>query len=504
MNVGIDLGSSTTIASSLDDYGIVKSIPDVHFRESLFTPSCVYIEDNKALVGRLAEIFTENNPQKKDIRFFKRMFGKQAAVFTDDRGNSWLPETVGALVLKKVKHDAETVGMGKIASAVVSVPAHFNDVQRRAIIDAGRLAGLPVSGIIEEPVAAALSYYHKNESAEEVLMVYDFGGGTFDVSVIAKSGSSVHVISKDGINNIGGYEFDQVIFEDILKLMQRNWNINPDFIGETWKQSIRNHAEKIKIRAGADRAQQQHSFWIQHEEELFEYIFRPEWFRSQVDVYLQKTEALIHRNLKSMNLASETLDRVLLIGGSSQFPFVSEFLARLFPQLKNKICTHNPVYSVSHGASIYAASTGTSGSVKTPLELRGVATYTIAIEDNSSKFDKLIFRNTPLPAQVRRNFPMSHCANGLRVRLVQFWDEKDEIFEVGNIIINPQSLAGESQGVELVFEFRPNGTTGIKAFGAGSRRELPIAIKKDKPKIEFDFDAQKKLVDSVVVNSIPF
>ena len=216
MVLGIDLGTSNTVASTLSRDHVPLLIPDLNNKQSESTPSAILFDGKKALAGQLAQHLFELYPSKKIHRFFKRHFGTYNPVFVDEYSNPWFSETLAAILLKKVQHDASSFMPEPFSKMVLTVPAHYNDTQRKSVIEASKLADMELTAIIDEPIAAALYYSHQVEQIEdEIIMVYDFGGGTFDLTIITKSNNKIFVIAKDGISNIGGKEFDTIVADQI-------------------------------------------------------------------------------------------------------------------------------------------------------------------------------------------------------------------------------------------------------------------------------------------------
>ena len=247
MVLGIDLGTSNTVASTLSRDNSAALIPDAFNKQMHITPSVVLIEDRKAFAGMFAENLFETFPNRQMISFFKRNFGTQTPVFFDDFKNAWFSETVASLILRKIKYDAEIYLPDGFDQCVITVPAHYNDVQRKSVIDAAKLADIELSAIIEEPVAAALFYSSEGKKIDdEIILVYDFGGGTFDLTLITKTGNQLNVIAKDGVNKLGGKEFDEIVKNTIYENYQNTFKTTfpADKLTVNRMQKI---AEQIKI-----------------------------------------------------------------------------------------------------------------------------------------------------------------------------------------------------------------------------------------------------------------
>ena len=180
------------------------------------------------------------------IRFFKRQFGSREPIFFDERGQAWLPEAIAALLLRKLVFDAESASPERVERAVITVPAHFNDPQRKAVLNAAALAKLPVLGLVEEPVAAALHYGVQIAIIDEIVLVYDFGGGTFDATALSMDASGVYVLAKTGLTELGGKEIDEKIGEMVLAQFARAL-ARPSATGARTLLELRRVSEELKI-----------------------------------------------------------------------------------------------------------------------------------------------------------------------------------------------------------------------------------------------------------------
>ncbi len=247
MRVGIDLGTTYSLVAEMDVEGRPRLIPDCSDPDLVHTPSAVHITaEGNAFVGTLAETLLENDPAIQVIRFFKRQFGSREPVFFDERGQAWLPEAIAALLLRKLVFDAESASPERVERAVITVPAHFNDPQRKAVLNAAALAKLPVLGLVEEPVAAALHYGVQKSVMDRIVLVYDFGGGTFDATALSMDASGVYVLAKTGLTELGGKEIDEKIGEMVLAQFAHALG-RPPATGARTLVELRRVSEELKI-----------------------------------------------------------------------------------------------------------------------------------------------------------------------------------------------------------------------------------------------------------------
>jgi molecular chaperone DnaK len=231
---------------------------DAQEKDIFHTSSSVCLTPDGALVGHMAETLQAARPELPLLRFFKRHFGEDKSLCFDAKGQEWFPEGIAALVLKKLKMDARHAIPGReVESAVITVPTHFDDCQRKAVLAAAALAGLPTPSLVEEPVAAALHYGVKSRSHEQLLVVYDLGGGTSDVTILTIGSQEVRVLAKDGLTALGGKEFDEALITIILAQFEQTLGapLSPDALDARGLLQLRRQAEELKIRLcpGCDR-----------------------------------------------------------------------------------------------------------------------------------------------------------------------------------------------------------------------------------------------------------
>lgn len=506
MVLGIDLGTSNTVSSSLSRDGSPVLIPDAHHKDQQTTPSIALIEGNKAYAGGFAESLYESLPDKQIISFFKRSFGTQDPVYFDDDKNPWFSETVASLILKKVKNDAELYLPDGFKQAVITVPAHYNDVQRKSVIEAARLADLELSAIIEEPVAAALFYgsYNKNID-EEIILIYDFGGGTFDLTLITKTGNQLNVIAKDGVNKLGGKEFDKLVHNAIEAGYEKAFH-RPFPTDKLTANRIRKIAENIKIELNDLENPRDLSKWIMVGRDAFEATFYYNNYAQQANELITKTETAINRCLRSLGMQLSDINKIVLIGGTSSSKLVYNYWKQKVTP-KQELIYHQPLSSVAKGAALYAASfsdhSSNGGAEVTPIDLKSVSTYNIGLAvstDENRPIDLLIHRNTPLPVSSKKVYKINpKTTDFISFDLCQFWDPKEDVHQLGTIKAGPFSAFSEFY-LEVAVENRLNGTIGIKLKNADNGRDIKFEFIRKESNHKYDFHQQKSLVDGIYLN----
>lgn len=507
MYIGIDLGTCNTLCATLNLDGAPVIVPDGVFREYQHTPSIVILEGRQALAGAMAEMSEESQPGPPAIRYMKRSFGLGRPLYLDAEGREWFAETLAALLLRKVRFDAELQGMQTLKGAVITVPAHYNDAQRRSVLEAAKLADLPLLGILDEPVAAALHYGHQVNLQDHLVLIYDLGGGTFDLTLLTRSGNTLHVLAKDGISNLGGKEFDELLMDDILQQYRQVFGVLPD-LSVPVLQRLSRLAEQLKITGAAPGAPEWRYQWVSlGGARMFEYAFGRTAFQQKLEPKMSQTDQVLRRCLEGLGVSPAMLHKVVLVGGGSKMPYVRQHLEARIPELKGKVEQYEPMQAIAKGAALHAANlgNGTGG-----LELKSVSTYHIALDNRQSNhsdsrqsaaYDKLILKNSPLPVAARRDIQfVSNGHDRLRLQLVQFWEENGEVFDLGALSAGPFEASATPINLELTLENRLNGTIGVKLRRNGV--DVPVAFRRENSGKPYRFAEQKALVDGVVVNNV--
>jgi len=502
--LGIDLGTSNTVACTLSRDNSPALVPDAFDKNRSSTPSVALIEGNKAYAGVFAENLFETLPDRRMISFFKRNFGTQDPVYFDDLKNTWFSEAVASLILKKVKYDAELYLPDGFKQTVITVPAHYNDIQRKSVIDAARLADLNLTAIIEEPVAAALYYGNSGKNIdEEIILIYDFGGGTFDLTLITKMGNSLNVIAKDGVNKLGGKEFDDLVKNAIVGNYEKAFRI-PFPQDQLTTNRIQKVAEQIKIELNNKEDAGDIRRWIMVGKEVFETSFSYRDYSLQAEALIAQTEKATLRCLRSLGMNLSDVNKMVLIGGTSSSKLVYNYwLKKMSPG--QELIYHQPLSSVAKGAALYAASLNYEGfSGINPVELKGVSTYNIGLiltNGKSEKLDLLIHRNTPLPVVAKNIYKVDTAENEyVDIELCQYWDQHDGLQKLGKLKIGPFMPSGEVY-IEIQVENRLNGTIGVKVRNADNGKDVRFEFIKKKSEHIYDYQKQKTLVDGIYLNN---
>lgn len=505
MQIGIDLGSSNSLASILTTDGTPVLVPDVHNNNINFTHSKILIEDNNAYVGDFANKVYERYPNKQLITNFKRSFGTNQ-VITKLNDEPLFSESMAAILLKKIKYDIEVQSAQSVRSCVITSPAHFNDSQRKSIIESARLAGLEVSAILDEPIAAALFYTSQsNNINDELIMIYDLGGGTFDLTIMTYAQNKLHIIAKDGITKLGGKEFDNIVLLKIQDIYMSNFGeyIPNNHINNNRLSEI---SERIKVRLSCESIPVvQESFYINNK--FLTLYFSTDEFRVSAEGLISETEKSVNRTLKSLGMNLSDISKFVLIGGASNSKIVYDFWNKKIDGKKQKIIYHQPLASIAKGAALYAASLTPANGFEfvSSFSLNNVSGYNVALKDPASgKLEKVIDKNLPLPIKVVKTIKVDQSlSQGIEMVLCQYIGADSDIDELGKIQIKHLKHKPSFYFIEIIIENKIDGTLGVNVKDPDNKQNIPFTFEKNKSGEKNSFELQKSLVDSLNINAIP-
>lgn len=468
--IGIDLGTTNSCVSVMEGKE-AKVIPNLDGNRT--TPSVIAFKDNEIQVGDVAKRQLITNPNT--VYSIKRKMGSSEKISVNNK--QYTPQELSAMILRNLKESAEAYLGGKVTEAVITVPAYFNDAQRQATKDAGKIAGLEVKRIINEPTAAALAYgIDKKGSKDETVLVYDLGGGTFDVSILELSDGTFEVISTAGDNRLGGDDFDKKVVDWLVSEFKKETSVDLSKDKMAF-QRLRDAAEKAKKELSSiTKAQISLPFISMNSNgpvHLEKELTRAKFNELTHDL-VQKTVEPVRRALRDAKMTASDIDEVLLVGGSTRTPAVQEAVKKILGKEPNR--SINPDEVVAMGAAIQGGVL--QGDVKDVL-LLDVTPLSLGIETLGSVFTKLIERNTTIPTSKSQIFSTAqdnqptvdiHVLQGERPMAK---DNKTlGHFQLSDI---PPARRGVPQ-IEVKFDIDANGIVNVSAKNVATGKANSITI----------------------------
>ena len=468
--IGIDLGTTNSCVAVLEGgEPVVITNPE----GGRTTPSVVAFKGDDELVGDTAKRQAVTNVENT-VASIKRKMGTKEKVSAN--GKKYTPEEISAKVLMKLKSDAEAYLGEKVTEAVITVPAYFNDAERQATKNAGKIAGLDVKRIINEPTAAALAYGIDKQDDTHTILVYDLGGGTFDVSILDLGDGVFEVKSTSGNNKLGGDDFDQRVMDYIVKDIKKEHGVDLSD-DKMAMQRIKDAAEKAKKDlSGMTTAQISLPFLAQGKDGVINYesdLTRAKFEELNMDLF-ESTLEPVRKALKDAKLKAKDIDKVLLVGGSTRIPYIQELVKKELGQEPSKGV--NPDECVALGAAIQG---GVLTGEVNDLILLDVTPLSLGIETLGNVMTVLIPRNTTIPASKSQVFSTAadnqpavdiHILQGERPMV--FDNKTLGRFQLGNI---PPAPRGVPQ-IEVKFDIDANGIVNVSAKDLGTGKEQSITI----------------------------
>lgn len=468
MIVGIDLGTTNSLIA-VWDVGSVTIIPNALGK--YLTPSIISVDDDKIIIGEPALQRMVTYPHVT-VANFKRLMGSNK--ITQLGSFSFRPEELSALILKRLKEDAESYLGCVISEAVISVPAYFSDVQRKATKIAGKLAGLHVERLINEPTAAGISYGLQEQMNETNYLIFDLGGGTFDVSILTMFCGIVEVRASSGDNFLGGIDFTTILEDMFIDHLKTKEHFKDKDITLALEQKIHEQAEIVKHKLSLESDVVMQVYW---NETLYVLDISIQAFENRVEPLLQRLMTAVKRVLNDAQLSASQINKVILVGGATRMAVVKKLVARMFGKLPS--CHIDPDCVVVQGTAIQAGLKSHAQSLE-ELVVTDVSPYSLGIavyKSGVSSFDPLIERNTVIP--ISRSFTYYPCTeeqDGIDIQIYQgesFYIEKN-IF-LGNLEFK-LTKGLKNKAFDIRFSYDINGLLEVEATILETKEKHKVVI----------------------------
>ena len=473
--LGIDLGTSNSAASILQAGRpvIIPSAEGTTLYGKAFPSIVAFTKEGQVLVGEPARRQAVSNPEGTILKA-KRKMG--ADFKYNIHGKEYTPQQISAFILQKIKKDAEEFLGEKIEKAVITVPAYFDDNQRQATKDAGQIAGLEVVRLVNEPTAASLAYGLDKSTKEQKIFVFDFGGGTLDVTIMEFGDGVFEVKSTSGDTQLGGTDMDEVLMNYIIKEFKKDTGIdlNED---ETALQRIREASEKAKIELSTTLETEINLPFITSTNKGPKHLamkISRSLLERLIDPIIEKCRHPVEQALKDAKLSKNDIDKTILVGGPTRMPIVQKFVEDLI----GKKAEHgvDPMECVAQGAAIQAGVL--AGEVKDIL-LLDVTPLSLGIETLGGVFTKLIDRNTTIPTKKSKIFSTAEDnQSAVTIRVFQgerTMAENNKLLGQFDLMGIPPAPRGIPQ-IEVTFDIDANGIVNVNAKDLGTKKEQSIKI----------------------------
>lgn len=490
MIIGIDLGTTNSAAAFINNQGVVEMVVNRDGKRT--TPSVVMFEDDVTVVGEQAK---DNSivDEYHVCSLVKRHMGKKSFSFDVTMDKKYTAEEISAIILKYIKEDAEAMSGEPVEGAVITIPAYFGDAERNATRDAGEIAGLNVLGIINEPTAAAIAYCQGKADEGGNMMVFDLGGGTFDITIIQLSDDldQTKIIATNGNKNLGGFDIDNTIINRVNDKFQEAYGIDLDDDIEV-SQELRIKAEKLK-ESLSFRPRASMTITAQGKTEKFD--FTREEFEEMIKPIVDSTKACMEVALSEAGITWNDINKILLVGGSTRIPAFSDMIRKTTGiEPSHEL---NPDEAVAIGAAYYADNLysqkyGNSPKSNKPIEVLDVNSHSLGVivynENDERRASFIIPKNSPIPAAETEIYSTHHDGQtDLLIEVVE-GDDEDPDYDhiIGKSLIKLPSPKPKMYPFEIEMSYDVNGIIHLTV------KDIKVGIDLG----EFDIDRNDNLSEN--------
>lgn len=474
MEIGIDLGTTNSCVAYINSDGKPEVIPNSEGGRT--TPSVIFFEDEGVIVGQAAKEEALINPEDT-VSYIKRHMGEPSFKFSNKDNELFTPEELSAIILKKMKKSAEDFLGEEVTEAVITVPAYFNDAQRKATQDAGNIAGLKVLKIINEPTAAALAYGISQDSQNQNIMIYDLGGGTFDVVIMELKDGDFRVIATNGNRELGGFDFDNALLGYVLNYVEEKHGV--DLSEDIY--AIEDLREKVEEAKKSLSSKSKTNIIINNDGIRDKIEITVDLFNSLIMDDVKKTLNMIMFTLEDADIDKSDIDKTIFVGGSSRMKLVREMVEDFMG--KKPSFELNPDEVVAMGAAIQAHLL--KGSDTSDQNIRGVNIIDVnshslglVVQDND-KIDYnniMIPKNSPLPASFTKVFYTSiENQQAVTVKICEGEDaDLDYVTIISDTVQDLPPAEKRDMGSELrvTFNYDINGLISIDIYDAATETSM--------------------------------
>ncbi|WP_125153484.1 Hsp70 family protein [Clostridium rectalis] len=470
MIIGIDLGTTNSAAAYIDKDGNPQMF--LNREGDRITPSVILFEDNTPVIGSIAKMNSISDPYNV-VQFVKRQLGNENYKFTREDGEEFTTEELSALIIKRIKEDVENYLGKKVGQAVITVPAYFDDAQRKATQDAGAIAGLDVVSIINEPTAAALAYGITSKAGAQNVVVYDLGGGTFDVTIMKITEGEIVIKATGGDKNLGGFDFDNKIIEYVINKFEEEHQVDL-YDDDIAIQDLREKAEMCKKMLSS---RLKSSITVVSQGKALKVDITRDLFNEMIEPLLDRT-IFIMNNVIDESGISDKIDKILLVGGSTRVNRVSEVIEKTIGIKPSSEVNPDEVVAIGAAYQGYIFNKDLKNDdKKINHKITDVNSHSLGIVaiNNLGEDENCIIleKNTPLPAEAEREFYTSF--DGQDQIKLKITEGEDEELEYVNIIGTATlKLRNSPKGspINVIISYDSNSIVHVRVIDLISNEDL--------------------------------